>query len=62
MSTVHFIAAERTLERNAKFKKLRAQRGDSTRRDRKVLLDYLSKLSNRVSGRDRFVLERVGSY
>lgn len=62
MSTVHFIAAERARERNAKFKKLRAQRGDSTRRDRKVLLDYLNKLYNRAAGRDRFVLQRVGSY
>ena len=62
MTTVFFIATEHTKERKAKFKKLRSQRGDSTRGDRKVLLNYLNKIERRMSGHDRFVLKRVGSY
>lgn len=61
MSTSYQIAAERRKQVEAEFRKTKCQISDKTLRGRRQLLNHLSKLYRKVSGRDDSVLRAEGS-
>ena len=60
MSTCYQIAEERRKQINAEFAKTKQQITDTTKEGRHELLNHLSKLYKKVSGRDRSTLKAVG--